>query len=219
MRIDTLYNRSLISPGDPGRSHSVTCFDTGESFSELLVIIYGAGEAPFSDTKQQTSVSVRLLWDHRALGFTRERKSRQKLYIKCKNTQLLFDRKMAIYWLTCATDGRLGIWWWLWRWGKDVLSAAGWRFRPQRLLLFLLGCVEAIFMAAVTSQRQSVWALRGGSNKMFFLSSSPSIFLPPPPRDDQGMAVHRPFTGRRNTSFYPVDMISWWGFGVTLLGL
>lgn len=50
MRIDISYNRSLISPGDPGRSHSLTCFDTGESFSELLVIIYGAGEAPFSDT-------------------------------------------------------------------------------------------------------------------------------------------------------------------------
>lgn len=59
MRIDISYNRSLISPGDPGRSHSLTCFDTGESFSELLVIIYGASEAPFSDTKQQTSVSVR----------------------------------------------------------------------------------------------------------------------------------------------------------------
>lgn len=65
MRIDTSYNHSLISPGDPDRSHSLTCFDTGESFSELLVIIYGAGEAPFSDTKQQASVSVRLLWDHR----------------------------------------------------------------------------------------------------------------------------------------------------------
>lgn len=65
MRIDTSYNHSLISPGDPDRSHSLTCFDTGESFSELLVIIYGAGEAPLSDTKQQASVSVRLLWDHR----------------------------------------------------------------------------------------------------------------------------------------------------------
>lgn len=106
MRIDISYNRSLISPGDPGRSHSLTCFDTGESFSELLVIIYGAGEAPFSDTKQQASVSVQLLCDHRALGFTRERKSKQKLYLKCKNMQLLFDRKMAIHWLTRAADGR-----------------------------------------------------------------------------------------------------------------
>lgn len=111
MRIDISYNRSLISPGDPSCSHSLTCFDTGESFSELLVIIYGAGKAPFSDTKQQASVSVRLLWDHRALGFTREGKSKQKLYVKRNNTQQQFDRKMKIHWLTRAADGRLGIWW------------------------------------------------------------------------------------------------------------
>lgn len=84
MRIDISYDCGLISHGDPGRSHSLTCFDTGESFSEPLVIIYGAGEAPFSDTEQQASVSVRLVWDHRALGFTREKNQSRNFTLNAK---------------------------------------------------------------------------------------------------------------------------------------
>lgn len=112
-------------------------------------------------------VSVQLRWVRRALSLWKRRRRWQKSPLDAINlsswvTECVLSVKMC-HW---RSVGCLPV---IVKTGEDVLSAAGWRFHPQRLLLFLLRCVEAIFMTAVTSQRLSVRALRGGSNKLFFL--------------------------------------------------